>query len=335
MTAYIIRRVLWQIPVLLIVGLMTFGIAKITPGGPFDTDPDRRQLSPRVEAVLREKFGMELPFWRQFTRYMFFDFVTDPKTGVQTLQWGAIGGNFGPTYSSRGARTVQEELFESRSGKPSRFYYSARLGIQALIFALVVGIPLGVLAALNQNTWIDYLVLLFSTTFVALSTLITGFLLMIIFAVVLKLFTVIPDWPNEPIRPWILPTIALGSVSMGFIARLTRASVLEIKRQDYIRTAQAKGLGDQAVIWRHMLKNSMLPVVTVLGPLLAGLITGTLYTEIIFQVPGMGNLLIEAVGKRDYSMIMAGSLIFVFFLGVANLLVDIAYGVIDPRISYQ
>lgn len=334
MTAYIIRRVLWQIPVLLIVGLMTFGIAKITPGGPFDTDPDRRQLSPRVEAVLREKFGMELPFWRQFTRYMFFDFLTDPKTGEQTLQWGAIGGNFGPTYSSRGARTVQEELFESRSGKPSRFYYSARLGIQALIFALVVGIPLGVLAALKQNTWIDYSVLLFSTTFVALSTLITGFVLMIIFAVTLKLFTVIPDW-KEPIRPWILPTIALGSVSLGFIARLTRASVLEIKRQDYIRTAQAKGLGDQVVIWRHMLKNSMLPVVTVLGPLLAGLITGTLYTEIIFQVPGMGNLLIEAVGKRDYSMIMAGSLIFVFFLGVANLLVDIAYGVIDPRISYQ
>jgi ABC-type dipeptide/oligopeptide/nickel transport system permease component len=334
MTAYIIRRVLWQIPVLLIVGLMTFGIAKITPGGPFDTDPDRRQLSPRVEAVLREKFGMDLPFWRQFTRYMFFDFVADPATGEQKLQWGAIGGNFGPTYSSRGARTVQEELFEERSGKPSRFYYSARLGIQALIFALVVGIPLGVLAALKQNTWIDYFVLLFSTTFVALSTLITGFVLMIIFAVTLKLFTVIPDW-KEPIRPWILPTIALGSVSMGFIARLTRASVLEIKRQDYIRTAQAKGLGDQVVVWRHMIKNSLLPVVTVLGPLLAGLITGTLYTEIIFQVPGMGELLVEAVGKRDYSMIMAGSLIFVFFLGVANLLVDIAYGVIDPRISYQ
>lgn len=334
MTAYIIRRVLWQIPVLFIVGFITFGIAKITPGGPFDTDPERRQLSPRVEAILREKFGMDLPFWRQFTRYMLFDFVTDPKTGEQTLQWGAIGGNFGPTYSSRGARTVQDELFSDRSGKPSRFYYSARLGLQALTFALLVGIPLGVLAALKQNTWIDYFVLLFSTTFVALSTLITGFVLVIIFAVSLKWFTVLPDW-NDPIRPWILPTISLGSVSMGFIARLTRASVLEVKRQDYVRTAQAKGLGDQVVIWRHMLKNSMLPVVTVLGPLLAGLITGTLYTEIIFGVPGMGNLLVEAVGQRDYSMITAGSLIFVFFLGVANLLVDIAYGMIDPRISYQ
>ncbi|WP_129629174.1 ABC transporter permease [Candidatus Oscillochloris fontis] len=334
MTAYIIRRILWQIPVLLIVGMMTFGIAKITPGGPFDTDPDRRQLSPAVEKILRQKFGMDLPFWRQFTRYMFFDFVENPKTGETELQWGAIGGNFGPTYSSRGNRTVQQELFEERSGKPSRFYYSARLGIQALIFAVVLGIPMGVLAALRQNTIIDYLILFISTFFVSLSTLIVGFLLVIVFAVNLNWFTVIADW-QDPIRPWILPTIALGSTSLGFITRLTRSSVLEVKRQDYIRTAQAKGLADQIVIWRHMLKNALLPVVTVLGPLAAGLITGTLYTEIIFQVPGMGNLLVEAISKRDYSMITSGALIFVFFLGVANLLVDIAYGAIDPRISYK
>jgi ABC-type dipeptide/oligopeptide/nickel transport system permease component len=334
MTAYIIRRILWQIPVLLIVGLMTFGIAKLTPGGPFDTDPNRRQLSPRVEAVLREKFGMDLPFWRQFTRYMFFDFVGNPKTGKEELQWGAMGGNFGPTYSSRGARTVQQELFGSRSGKPSRFYYSARLGMQALLFAVILGIPMGVLAALRQNSIVDYGILFLSTFFVSLSTLIVGFLLVSVFAVSLKWFTVIPDW-TDPLRPWILPTIALGSTSLGFITRLTRSSVLEVKRQDYIRTARAKGLGDQMVIWRHMIKNALLPVVTVLGPLSAALLTGTLYTEIIFQVPGMGSLLVEAIGKRDYSMITAGALIFVFFLGVANLMVDIAYGVVDPRISYK
>jgi ABC-type dipeptide/oligopeptide/nickel transport system permease component len=111
--------------------------------------------------------------------------------------------------------------------------------------------------------------------------------------------------------------------------------VLEVKRQDYVRTAQAKGLADQTVVWRHMIKNAMLPVVTILGPLSAALITGTLYTEIIFQVPGMGQLLVEAIGKRDYSMITAGAVIFVFFLGIANLAVDIAYGAIDPRISYK
>ncbi len=334
MSAYILRRILWQIPVLLIVGLMTFTVAKLTPGGPFDTDPNRRQMSPRVEAILREKFGMDLPFWRQFTRYMFFDLTTDPRTGEQVIVWGAIGGNFGPTYASRGARTVQQELFGERSGKPSRFYYSARLGLQALIFAVLIGVPLGVLAALRQNTWIDYSVLLGATFFVSLSTLIVGFLLVLIFATGLGWFTVIPDW-DDPIKPWVLPTIALGSTSLGFITRLTRSSVLEVKRQDYVRTARAKGLGNQVVIWRHMLKNAMLPVITIMGPLAAGLITGTLYTEIIFQVPGMGELLVEAIGKRDYSMIMAGALIFVFFLGVANLIVDIAYGVVDPRISYQ
>jgi ABC-type dipeptide/oligopeptide/nickel transport system permease component len=334
MTAYIIRRVLWQIPVLVVVGLMTFSIAKMTPGGPFDTDPNRRQLPARVEAMLRQKFGMDLPFWRQFTRYMFFDVENDLETGEPKIVWGAIGGNFGPTYASRGARTVQEELFESRSGKPSRFYYSARLGFQALIFAVLIGVPMGVLAALKQNTWIDYIVLFGSTLFVSLSTLIVGFMLVLIFASGLNWVTVIPDW-KDPIRPWVLPTIALGSTSLGFITRLTRSSILEVKRQDYVRTAQAKGLGDQVVIWRHMLKNALLPVITVLGPLAAVLITGTLYTEIIFQVPGMGELLVDAIGKRDYSMIMAGALVFVFFLGMANLLVDIAYGVVDPRISYK
>jgi ABC-type dipeptide/oligopeptide/nickel transport system permease component len=334
MTAYIIRRILWQIPVLVVVGFITFAIAKVTPGGPFDTDPDRRQMSPRVEAILRERFGLDLPEWRQFTRYMFFDFETNPETGQREIVWGAMGGNFGPTYASRGARTVQEELFEPRGDKPSRFYYSARLGLQALVLAVLVGVPLGVLAALRQNTWVDYSVLFFSTLFVSLSTLIVGFLLVIIFATGLKWFTVIPDW-DQPVKPWVLPTIALAATSLGFITRLTRSSVLEVKRQDYVRTARAKGLGDQMVIWRHMIKNALLPVITILGPLAAGLITGTLYTEIIFQVPGMGELLVDAIGKRDYSMIIAGSLIFVFFLGVANLLVDIAYGVVDPRISYK
>ncbi len=334
MTAYIIRRILWNIPVLIIVGFVTFGIAKLTPGGPFDTQPERRQLSPRVEAILRERFGMDLPFWRQFTRYMFFDVVPDPKTGEWKIQWGAIAGNLGPTYSSRGARTVQQELFEGTPTRPSKFYYSARLGVQARLFAVMFGIPLGILAALRQNTWLDYLLSLSSTIFVALGTLITSLILVIIFAVMLNWFTVIPDW-NDPVKPWILPTVALGTTSMAFIARLTRSSVLEVKRQDYIRTAQAKGLAGQVIVWRHMLKNALLPVVTILGPALAGLITGTLFVETIFQVPGMGRTFVDAIGKRDYSMIMAGSLIYVFFLGIANLLVDIAYGVLDPRISYK
>lgn len=121
MTAYIIRRILWNIPVLIIVGFVTFGIAKLTPGGPFDTDPERRQLSPRVEAILRERFGMDLPFWRQFTRYMFFDVVPDPKTGEWKIQWGAIAGNLGPTYSSRGRARCSKSCLRARQPGPASF----------------------------------------------------------------------------------------------------------------------------------------------------------------------------------------------------------------------
>jgi oligopeptide transport system permease protein len=334
MSTYIIRRIFWFIPVLFSVGLITFMIARSTPGGPFDTDPNRRQLSPSTEKVLRARFGMDLPIWRQFTRYMFFDIETDPKTKQPKIVWGAIGGNLGPTYTSRGAETVQHYLFTPGKNKPSRFGYSARLGLQALAFALLFGIPLGVLAALKQNTWIDYIALFLSTAFVAVPTFISGLLLLIIFAVFLGWFKVIPDW-NDPIRPWILPTLTLGMSTMAFITRLTRASVLEVKRQDYVRTARAKGLADLAVNIRHILRNAVLPLVTIMGPLIAGLITGAFFTELIFQIPGMGNVLLTSIGKRDYSMIMGLALFYSFLLTMGNLLVDLTYGVVDPRISVQ
>lgn len=334
MTAYLLRRILWLIPVLFSVGLITFTIARITPGGPFDAEREGRRLPPSAEKVLRAKFGMDLPIWRQFTRYMFLDIETDQKTGKRTIVWGALGGNLGPTYTSRGARTVQQEMFQGTGGRPSRFYYSARIGIQGLIIALLIGIPLGTIAALKQNTWIDYVSLLGATVFVALTSLVVALLLVIIFASWLKWFTVIPNW-NDPVRPWILPSVALGLGATGFIARLTRSSVLEVKRQDYVRTARSKGLSEQTVITRHIVRNGLLPVVTILGPALAGLLTGTLFVELIFQVPGIGWLLIDAIGKRDYSMILGGALFYTFVLTVSNLAVDLLYGVIDPRISLK
>jgi oligopeptide transport system permease protein len=334
MTTFIIRRILWFIPVLVSVGVITFLIARATPGGPFDTDPSRRQLSPSAEKVLRAKFGMDLPIWRQLTRYLFFDIETDPKTKQPKIVWGAIGGNLGPTYASRGAETVQHYLFHSTSSRPSRFYYSARLGIQAILFALLVGVPLGVLGALKQNTWIDYIALFISTTFAGIPALISSLLLIIIFAVTLDWFTVIPNW-DEPIRPWVLPTLGLGFGIMAFITRLTRSSVLEVKRQDYVRTARAKGLADMAVNLRHILRNAILPIVTILGPLTAGLITGAVFTETVFQVPGMGTTLVASIAKRDYSMIMGLALLYTFILTMANLIVDLMYGVVDPRISVK
>jgi oligopeptide transport system permease protein len=292
-------------------------------------------MAPGTERVLRAKFGLDLPVWRHFTRYLFFDIEKDPKTGANKIVWGAIGGNLGPTYQSRGAQTVQDYLFKGTSSNPSKFYYSARLGIQAIIFALILGIPLGVIAALKQNTWVDYISLFVGTIFAALPSLITGLLLLILFAGILNWFKIIPEWRTDPIKPWILPTITLGMGLMAFITRLTRNSVLEIKRQDYVRTARAKGLGDFAVNTRHILRNALLPVVTIMGPLFAALITGTLYTEIIFNVPGMGTSIIKSIAARDYSMIMGLALFYTFILVTANLVVDLLYGVVDPRISVK
>jgi oligopeptide transport system permease protein len=206
--------------------------------------------------------------------------------------------------------------------------------MQAIVFALVFGIPFGVIAALNQNTWIDYSLLFISTALAALPGLIMGVLFIIVFASGLKWVTVIPDW-NDPIRPWILPTLTLGLGIMAFIARLTRNSVLEIKRQDYIRTAQAKGLSDFVVNSRHLLRNALLPVVTILGPLFAALITGSVFVEIIFLVPGMGLTILNALGKRDYSMIMGTTLFYTFILIISNLVVDLLYGAVDPRIRVK
>lgn len=338
MSGYIVRRILWCIPVLVIVGLVTFLIAHATPGGPFDTDPNRPGLSAGAVQKLQQQFGLNLPLWRQFTRYMFFDVetTTDKKTKQEktSIVCGAMCGNLGPTYTSKGSRTVQDTLFKSTSSKPSKFGYSARLGLQAILVAVIISIPLGIFAALRQNTWVDYIILAFSTTLVGVPTLVFALLLIIIFSVWLKWFSVIPDW-DDPIRPWILPTVALAITNIAFMTRLTRNSVLEVKRQDYIRTAQAKGLKDWVVVTRHILKNALLPIVTILGPTVAGLVTGTLFIERIFQVPGMGGVLVDSIGKRDYSMILGSGLIYTFILVVCTLLVDLLYGVIDPRISLK
>lgn len=335
MLAFLIRRFLWFIPVLFCVGLVTFMIARSTPGGPFDTDPNRRQLPASAERVIRARFGLDLPLWRQFTRYLLFDLeqVRDPKTKEMTTRFvpGALFGNLGPTFQSRGAQSAQDYLFKSTRSSPSKFYYSARLGLQAVAFALIVGLPLGVLAALRQNTWVDYLSLLTSTFFSAIGTIILSPLLLLLFARILGWFPIIPNW-KDPIQPWILPTLALGLVQTAFIARLTRTSVLEVKRQDYVRTARAKGLASYAVIARHIVRNALVPIVTILGPLLTLSLTGALVTETFFNVPGIGREFVVAIAKRDYSLIMALALFTSFLIVLGNLLSDLLYGFVDPRI---
>jgi len=206
-----------------------------------------------------------------------------------------------------------------------------RLGLFALIFAVVVGIPLGVLAALKQNSFLDYLSLFFATVGIAVPTFVTGLLVLIVFGTTLKWISISTnDWDEW--RPYIAPGLVLGLATMSFITRITRSTVLEVKRQDYIRTARAKGLGERVVISRHILRNALIPVITVLGPALVDLITGAVITEAIFSIPGIGKFFVDAIFQRDYSMIMGTTLIYAMLVILANILVDLSYGFLDPRI---
>jgi oligopeptide transport system permease protein len=197
---------------------------------------------------------------------------------------------------------------------------------------MIVGISLGMAAALRQNTWIDYVCVMFSTIFASVPGFVLGILLMIVFSVILHWFPT-GGW-GSPAQV-VMPAIALAALPAAFIARITRASTLETMRQDYVRTARSKGLLERVVLIRHILRNSLIPVVTVAGPQFAALVTGSVIVETIFSIPGIGRLFVQAVFARDYGLIMGTVLFYSFVISVANLVVDILYGVIDPRIRYD
>ncbi|NPA90902.1 MAG: ABC transporter permease [Chloroflexi bacterium] len=326
MTRYIIRRVLWFIPVLLAIMAVTFFLAYITPGGPFDFAGEK-QLPESVRQNLMAKYGLDDPPHIQFIRWV----------------WNALHGDLGPSYYYKG-RSVNEVLSQT-------FPISAQLGALALLLGLLIGVPMGIIAALKQNTFWDY-----SSTFIAIlgvsiPNLVLGPLLIWIFA--LKLgwlptarwavnykelilgFFPPPDklWPF--FKHAILPAVTLGTGLSASIARLTRASLLQVIREDYIRTARAKGLPERTIIIVHALKNSMIPVVTVLGPMFAGVVTGSLIVEQIFAIPGMGKFFVASVTNRDYPVILGTTLLYSVLLVVANLFVDIVYAWLDPRIRYD
>ncbi len=329
MTTYIIRRLLWLIPVLLTVSAVTFVVMRSAPGGPWDTDAERRQVDAATAKSLAAYYGLDKPMWRQFYAYVIGD------TNSQTKEWvcGVICGNLGPSYRQRG-RTVQDILFAPPEGKTfwqSRFGYSIRLGVLALSMAIFIGIPLGIIAALRQNTLVDYTALFIATSGISVPSFVLAIFLIIIFASRLHwIDIVVDDWTQ--LKYWLMPMAVLGFGTLAFTARLTRSSMLEVMRQDYVRTARAKGLAERVVIFIHMLKNALIPVITILGPALAGLVTGSFIIETMFSFPGMGRAYVQAIGQRDYSMIMGTTLIYAMLVAVANLSVDIIYVFIDPRI---
>jgi oligopeptide transport system permease protein len=298
------------------------------PGGPWDRDPGRRQVDPATQQRLNHKFGLDKPMWRQFVAYIVGD-----VNGEGQFVCGAVCGNLGPSYRQRG-RTVQEILFSAPEGKPfwdSRFGYSIRLGLLALLLAVMIGIPAGILAAIKQNSWIDYLSALVANIGVSLPSFVIGIYLIIIFGVMLHWVNVVPRSWSE-LKSWIIPALVLGFTTMAFTARLTRSSMIEVMRQDYVRTARAKGQIEYRVVWVHMLKNALIPVVTTLGPALAGLITGSFIIETMFSFPGIGREYVQAISNRDYSMILGSTLLYGALIALANLSVDVMYSFLDPRI---
>ncbi len=352
MGRYIIRRLLYLVVVLLVVSAITFGLMHAVPGGPFDRE---KALPPEIMANLEKRYHLDDPLLVQYFHYLsdvvLPQFSTEPPSvdlEDDALLKFQVGGiyvkwmNFGPSYSSR-SRTVND-IFRQQ------LPISGQLGLMALLVALIIGMPLGILSALKQNTIFDYLGMSIAIFGVSVPVIVLGPLMIWLFGVTLGWFPP-TGWGSKPpyvlgVFPsdlswdgyWkyaIMPSVALGLGSSAIIARLTRASLLQVIREDYIRTARAKGLKERMVTTRHALKNSLIPVVTILGPMFAALVTGTFVTELTFGIPGMGRYFVTSITNRDYPVIMGTILLYAFFLVVANLVVDIIYAYLDPRIRYD
>lgn len=330
MSTYIIRRLLWLVPVLFFVALITFVLMHNAPGGPWDRDLSARQVDAQTQKLLNERFGLDKP--------LFFNTESGNLFDSQFFSYisNAVQGDLGPSYRQRG-RNVEDILFEppkNESFWKSKFGYSARLGLLALAMAAGLGIPLGVIAALRRNSIVDHIALFISTVGISVPSFVIGIFIIIVFAGMLDLLTIIQkDWSSP--TAWIAPASILGFGTFAYITRLTRTSMLEVMGQDFVRTARSKGLGENAIIVRHMLRNALIPVATIMGPALAGLVTGSFIIETMFSFPGMGREYVRSIGNRDYSMIMGTTLLFALLVVIANLLVDIIYGFLDPRIKVK
>ncbi len=301
MTRYVARRVIYMLVTLFLIASLTFFISKMLPGTPF-ADP---KLTPRVRQQLFEKYGLDEPLYVQYAKYM-----------VNVAQ-----GDLGNSYYFEG-RPVSQMIL-------SRFPVSMFIGVQAVIFGIVVGLALGIVAALRHNTIWDTLAVVIAVIGVSVPTFVLGPVLQYWLGLKLGLFPIafFESWWHS-----VLPSLVLSVFVISEIARFTRSEMLEVMGQDYITLARAKGLSGLAVIIRHVLRNALIPIVTVLAPLTIYLVTGTLVVEQIFAVPGIGEQFVTSVFVNDYSMILGTSLFFSVLFILALLIQDISYGIIDPRI---
>jgi ABC-type dipeptide/oligopeptide/nickel transport system permease component len=342
MVRFILQRILWTLIVLLFLSAITFGLMHAVPGGPFDRE---KALTSGAMQNKLAKYNLDDPLIVQYGTYLYDVLVPritdEPNLGydedflVEIKLWGKTElrwMNFGPSYKS--SRSVADILSQ-------HLPVSFQLGVYAIIMGLLIGMPLGMVAALRQNTVWDYLGMSVAIFGVSVPIIAMGPVLVAVFGVALAWLPV-SGWATPPYawnwsywRYVILPAVALGLGQSAIIARLTRASLLQVIREDYIRTARAKGLTEQIVVIRHALRNALIPVITVLGPMFAAVVTGTFVVEKVFEIPGLGRYFINSITARDYTTIMGTTLLYGMFLLLANLLVDIAYAWLDPRIRYE
>ena len=312
MSRFIVNRIFWFIPTVLVLIALTFVILKATPGTGVVSTGTQNITADQIKA-LEDRYGLNDPLPLQFAHYV---------KNIVTF-------NFGESFQYR-PQQVTDILGRTMP-------VSFKLGAFATAFALIIGVALGTVAAVNQNGIVDYISVITAILFYSLPSFVMGFLLILVFAVWLPGqglnlgFNVggLSHWQD-----WVLPTVALGAAPLAQIARYTRSSMIEVLKSDYIRTARAKGLSERMTVYRHVMRNSLLPVITLVGPIFAAVATGSFFVEKVFNVPGMGKFFVESVVTKDQPMVLAIVLTYGIFLAVMNLLVDVVYALVDPRIRY-
>ncbi len=302
---YILKRILLAILTVWVVITITFFVMRAVPGGPFMGE---KAITAAAQAALEAKYGLDKPLMEQY-----FTYLKDVVTKF----------DFGPSLKQRG-RMVIDIIGDGMKT-------SARLGVIAAFLALIVGVVLGAIAALRRNKFVDKVIMVVTTAFVSMPSFIIGSLLLVLFSIKLGLLPA----NGTTTKGLILPIITLALYPMAYITRLTRSSMLDVLGQDYIRTAKAKGVSPVKIIFGHALKNSLIPVITYFGPMLAYIVTGSLVVEQIFAVPGIGRAFVSSITNRDYPMIMGTTIVLACLIVIMNLVSDILYKVVDPRINLE
>ncbi|MDF2676940.1 MAG: peptide transporter permease [Bacillota bacterium] len=305
MGRYIIKRVISAIITIWFILTLTFILMKAIPGDPFMSP---RAMQPEVKAAVYAKYGLDKPMFEQYITYL-----------TNYLQ-----GDFGVSFKKVGLTTQQIIS--------SGFPYSLKIGIGASIFIIIFGISFGILSALKQNKIPDRTLMVVSTLGSTVPSFVFATLFLYVFS---KKLGWVPSFGVGTLRHYIGPVLCIGMFSLAYVTRLTRTSILDVLQQDYIRTARAKGLSEKKVIIKHALRNALIPVVTYLGPMIAGLVTGSFVIEKVFGIAGIGSLFTTSITNRDYTLIMGITVFFGVFVVVTTLIVDILYIFIDPRIKYD